>query len=223
MNTKQVVCRAVPRPLQLSGNLDDLLWQQAQCIDLVDTQSGKPGRFATTARLLYSRETLYVGFHCVDTYVWGTHTQRDDSIFTEECVEVFISPAGTAHQYFEINLSPKNVVFDACILNPRTIEQPKLPITPLCDYHIADLQTCVSVDGKLDAPGEARSWSAEYAIPFSAFVGAPNSSPQPGDTWRLNLYRIDALAPRQQEFYAWCPTGIIDFHRPWCFGTLLFA
>jgi hypothetical protein len=38
----------------------------------------------------------------------------------------------------------------------------------------------------------------------------------------MNLYRIDSPEPGRQKFYAWNPTQKIDFHRPWCFGLLMF-
>ena len=216
------VCRRVDRDLALDGRLSDPLWSKAAVVRLVRADTGAPAERRTEVRLLYSATTLYIGFDCQDDFVWGTRTSPDSDIYAEECVEAFLNPAGSPHQYFEINVSPKGVVFDACILNPKTEAAPDRSITGLKDWHPAGLATRVFVDGETDRPGGARSWSVEYAIPLAALVGAPSVPPAPGDAWRMNLYRIDAPAPGRSRYDAWSPTLKIDFHRPWRFGILRF-
>ena len=215
-------CRLIDRELACDGRLSDPLWSNAAVIRLVRTDTGGPAERRTEVRLLASDTTLYIGFFCEDDYVWGTRTAPDSDIYAEECVEAFLSPAGSSHQYYEIDVSPKNVVFDACILNPRTPAEPGLKFTGLKDYHPEGMVTKVFVDGTPDRPGGAKSWSAEYAIPLAALIGAPHVPPRPGDAWRMNLYRIDAPTGGPSRYDAWSPTGKIDFHRPWRFGILAF-
>jgi hypothetical protein len=215
-------CPRIEREIALDGRLSDPLWKTAPAVRLVFADSGEAADRPTEVRLLYSATTLYVGFVCQDDFVWGTKTEPDSDVYTEECVEVFLNPAGVPHQYYEINVSPKNVVFDACILNPRTPSDPGLKFTGLKDYHPEGLETRVHVDGELDKRGGAKSWTVEYAIPLSRLIGAPHIPPRKGDAWRMNLYRIDSPEPGRLKYYAWNPTEKIDFHRPWRFGILLF-
>lgn len=219
-------CRRISSAPVMDGRLSDPAWQTADVAALLRADTGQPGRYRTTVRLLYDEACLFVGFQCEDTYVWGTYRERDAEIYTEECVEVFISPAGGMHQYYEINVSPLNTVFDACILNRRTQDGPAAsrPVfLGLSQYDTPGLRTATAVDGELNRPGGARAWSAEYAIPFHALIGAPRVPPVPGDRWRANFFRIDAPAESSPEYYAWSPTGIIDFHIPQRFGTLVFV
>ncbi len=215
-------CKKIPRALRLSGKIDDSLWQIAPLADLNDALTGLPGRFSTTVRGLYDDDYVYFAFACEDDYVWGTHTIHDAPIYEEECVEIFINPAGAPHQYYEINVSPRNVVFDACILNPRTASQAQLDFIGLKEWHAAGLRTAVHVQGQLNQSGKAQRWSAEFAIPFHALVGAPHLPPQPGEEWRVNFYRIDTPLHAQSELYAWSPTLQPTFHLPWRFGWLRF-
>lgn len=214
-------CKRVDRELNLTGKVDDPLWQQAPPMPLADPINGKPGRYRTTAKMLYSATHLYIAFQCEDEYVWGTFTDRDTEIYTEECVEAFLCPSGKTRQYYEINVSPRNTVFDAFILNGRPAGGERTNFRGLKDYTSEGLATKIHVDGTLDAPG-AKGWSAEFAIPFTSLVGADRLAPQPGDEWRMNLFRIDSPQKGRMEFYSWSPTGANDFHRPWCFGVLLF-
>lgn len=216
-------CSKITRPLLLTGKLDDPLWQNAEPIQLVDAITGKPGRFSTEVRALYDDTYLYVGFRCEDDYVWGTVTERDGPIYDEECIEVFVNPAGVAHQYYEINLSPKNVVYDVCVLNRRTQEKPFEGFVALKEFGLEGLRTAVQVEGDADMPGRARGWTAEYAIPLAELIGAPNLPPKAGDTWRINFYRIDSPEKGERHHYAWSPTGRPAFHLPWRFGYLRFV
>jgi len=217
-------CPRIAEELELTGRLDDPLWQKAPAANLVETVSGKPGKFATEVRALCSATTFYVGFHCEDDYVWGTMTEYGSDIFKEEVVEIFVSPTGGLQQYFEINLSPKNVLFDACIFNSRTGPGPRSSanLKILRDFSITGIRTAVHVEGELDKPGAARFWRAEYAIPLDQLFNAPHNPPEVGDRWRINFYRIDSPRSGEQELYAWSPTGFPDFHAPWRFGTLTF-
>ncbi len=218
----EYVCKKVPRKIELTGRLDDQLWHEAAVILLNDAISGKPGRFSTEVRALYDDDYLYVGFRCEDNYVWGTVTERDGPIWNEECVEVFLNPADVAHQYYEINVSPKNVIFDSVILNRRSADKPDESFIGLTEWRVNGLETAVHVDGKADAAGMARGWTAEYAIPHNELIGAPNTPPKPGDLWRVNFYRIDSPKKDQREHYAWSMTSKPAFHLPWRFGYLKF-
>jgi len=220
--TQVYECRRINRPLELTGKLDDPLWQSAQTAELVDVVSGLSVPLKTEVRLLYNKATLYLGFSCEDDYVWGTLRKRDSKIFDEECVEAFLCPSGKLRQYYEINVSPLNTVFDAIVLNARSTCGTSRDFKTLPAYHCEGLVTKTFVDGELGVKG-ARGWSAEYAIPFSSIAGHDNISPEPGDEWRMNLYRIDAPTPDNQVLYAWAPTGKPDFHLPWYFGRLVFV
>ncbi|MCR4411491.1 MAG: carbohydrate-binding family 9-like protein [Thermoguttaceae bacterium] len=214
-------CRRVERDLSLSGKADDPLWREARPMELAGPIDGKPGRYRTTARMLYNDRFLYLAFRCEDERVWGTFTQRDAEIYTEECVEAFLCPSGMVRQYYEINVSPRNTVFDAFILNGRPWNGPRVNFRGLKEYTCDGLVTKTHIDGPLDAPG-AKGWSAEFAIPFASLIGPEHLTPRPGDRWRMNLFRIDSPEKGKLELYSWSPTEINDFHCPWRFGTLVF-
>ncbi len=216
------VCKRIETDFEINGKLDHPLWQQAVAVELMDAISGKTGRYRTRVRLLYSSRYLYVGFECDDDYVWGTIQERNGPIWEEECVEVFLNPANVPHQYYEINLSPKNTLFDADVLNGRTAEQPDNPFQSFPDLDLKDIKTATHINGIPDSPGQASGWTAAFAIPLTELWGAPNIPPQSGDVWRVNFYRIDSSSKGNYEYYAWSTPGIAAFHRPWQFGYLKF-
>jgi hypothetical protein len=214
-------CKKTDNEITLTGRIDDPSWEKAEAINLVNNSTGETAKQITEARLLYTESSLYVAFYCEDDYIWGTMEERDDPIYEEECVELFINPSCSKHQYYEINVSPKNTLFDACILNNRQPQREKEKFTVLTGFN-PTIRTEVHVEGEFGIPGKGNFWTVEYAIPFSELFGAPNPVPHPGDRWRLNLYRIDAPSKGNKRYYAWSPTGKINFHLPWKFGILQF-
>jgi len=214
-------CRKIDRDLVLSGKMDDPLWQQAATVELTKAASGQPGKKKTTARFLYNDRYLYLGFSCEADYVWSTKTKRDDELWKEEVVELFVSPTGSLHNYYEFEINPLNTQFDQFVLNNRGRNDDMLTNTRfILDYNIDGLITKSFVDGEMNKPGAAKMWTVEMAIPF---IGPDQFVPVHGTQWRLNLYRQMQPRPGIYDFLAWSPTIWTDAHRPWRFGYLTFV
>jgi len=213
--------------LPAHGRIPEELWEQigdetlfAES-DLPHAQRPTPDTFLfqpTAFRALWSATYLYLAFQCADCDIWGTFTQRDDPLYEEEVVEAFLSPTGDVRHYYEFEVSPRNVVFDAAVDSP---ERKRATMTVITIWDCPGLETAVKVCGTLENRYDIdRWWSVEIAIPF---IGFPNiHAPRPGDTWRANFYRIDRADP--PEFSAWSPTlkEPPDFHVPDRFGYLVF-
>jgi hypothetical protein len=168
-----------------------------------------PADQQTTARACYDHQALYLRFDCDDRDIWGTYAERDDPIYDEEVVELFISPgAATPTRYYEFEVSPNGVVFDAIIYNPTSA---RADLIVDASWNPA-LRWCAARDA------EARHWWAILIIPWSEIAPI-------GDlpaTWRANFYRIERPHDSEPEFSCWSPTMTepADFHKPAYFGVL---
>jgi hypothetical protein len=192
-------------------------WGEIPGRPLVDAVTGGPAAQATTVRAAWSAAGLHVRFECVDHRAWGTLTRRDDPLWQEEAVEVFLAP-GTADpvDYLEFEVSPRGVLWDGRIHNPTSLR--------------ADLVSDPSWDcpgvrwaaGRLGA--ERQDWWAELTLPWAG-IGAGSNPEGREQLWRANFYRIDRPVDAPAEFTAWSPTlaSPADFHRPARFGVLELA
>jgi hypothetical protein len=92
----------------------------------------------------------------------------------------------------------------------------------VCVYY-SQLAAATQIDGTLnDESDEDTGFVTEIAIPFGSFVDtAPNVPPKPGDTWRLNLYRVGGRMNAQ--YSQWSNTGTPQpkYHVPERVDTLL--
>ncbi len=207
------VVRARPAPT-IDGVLDEAAWARAAPVTLVNSLDGSPGRVRTTARLLWDDRYLYVSFDCEDPDVWGTFTQHDDPLYTQDAVEIFIDADGDGRTYNEIEVSPRNVVFDAYFPERRQGEDLSWDSQAL---------TAVTVQGTLnDASDTDQGWRVEMRIPIDRLAAVPHVPPRPGDRWRFNLYRLKVHGRKQTEGQAFSPPRVGDFHALDRFGWLVF-
>lgn len=216
----------------IDGRGDDPAWERAVRVDLVDVAhlDRTPHAHATSARLLWDHEALYVLFEASDPDVWSSLSNRDDPLYNEEVVELFIDPDGDGLNYVEIEINPVGTVFDLLVTKSLRQGGRGLP-----EWNPA-LNAAVSTQGTLNDPSDTDlSWTAEIALPWSTLrsdlLDVPGTMPLPpqiGDRWRLNLYRYERIrtngvATGVIEYSAWSPVGRIDFHAPDRFGVIVFA
>ena len=167
-------------------------------------------RHQTAVRICRDAVALYVRFDCDDRDIWGTFTQRDDPIYDEEVVEVFLAAgAETPTEYAEIELSPNGVLFDAWIQNP-TGDRARMVVDTAWDWPGIRWHA-----QRIDAE---KRWWAVLVLPWAGIV---SSGPLP-TVWRANFYRIERPRDAEPEFSCWSPTLTepADFHRPGRFGML---
>jgi hypothetical protein len=161
-------------------------------------------------RVAHDGLALVVRFDCDDRDPWGTFENRDDPVWQEEAVELFLAPGdGDPAEYLEFQVSPRGVLFDARVRNPSSRREDRI------------------VDVSWDCPGvgwcaftnpEVGAWRAELSIPWAA-VAPPCPMPR---TWRANFFRIERPRDAVPEFSCWSATltDPADFHKPAFFGFL---
>ncbi len=107
-------CLRVNEPPVIDGRLDDACWIKApRSPRFVDMLNGAPAHFDTRAAALWDDTCLYVGFWIEEPFVTASLTERDQPIFVDNDVEVFID-AGDAYYEFEINAH--NTVYEVLFI-----------------------------------------------------------------------------------------------------------
>ncbi|MCL6520133.1 MAG: carbohydrate-binding family 9-like protein [Armatimonadetes bacterium] len=216
------ICQKIPQgTIIIDGILSDPGWQAIKPVgEFILFDGSGPAARQTEARMCWDDDNLYISFKCEDPDIWGTFFNRDDPIYEEEVVEAFIDPDSDLKRYYELQTSPRRVLFDAIIYNPTGLRKDMAADT---SWTCGGWQVGVNVDGTLENRNDIdRGWTVEWAIPFASLPTAPNIPPKNGDTWRLNLYRIDRTPT--PEFSCWSPTLETppNFHVPSRFGTIVF-
>ena len=207
-----------PRPPKLDGALDDPIWEAAPSTGpFVETIGGARAPVEATAKLLWDRRYLYVGVVVQDALLRASDTEHDAHLWEQDCVELMVDPGGKGEGYFEIQVSPRGVVFDTRY-DRRRVPRPFGHV----DWD-SRVRVGVATRGNLGDRVADAGYTVEIAIPWQAFSSSEGErvAPSIGDEWRANLYVMDLGRDRQQAA-AWSPVGTGDFHVPRRFGILAF-
>ncbi len=201
----------VPSGWDASAGLDSLPWQDVPSLPpLILADGSRPAQQQADVRICYDAAALYVRFDCHDKDIWGTFTQRDDPIYDEEVVEIFLAGgADTPTDYAEIEISPNGVLFDAWVQNP-TGDRVQMVVDTAWDWP--------GIRWQAEIVESEDRWRVVLVLPW---VGIVPSGPLP-TIWRANFYRIERPRGEAPEFSCWSPTltNPADFHRPAQFGVL---
>jgi hypothetical protein len=202
-------------PIKVDGAFDEPSWRAAKSTGAFRANDGSETVTSRVeAKMLWDDSNLYFAFECGDTDLSATMTKRDEHLWQEEVVEVFIDPDGDEKNYIELEVNPLGAFLDLFVLTPV------VPI-PYESYNIP-AKWAVKVDGTVqNSLDRDRGWNVELAVPLKEAVTAPNRPPKDGDRWRLNLYRIERK-PKDQ-LIAWSPTLKPSFHTPSRFGEVTFS
>lgn len=174
---------------------------------------GMTPRLATSVVATWDDRSLSLLYSATDDYVQATFVTDDEPLYSEDVVEAFLAPGGA--RYFEFEVSPRGVVFDATVDSPDGVRQTmRVDRAWNCEGRIVAIRTLFESDG-------SRSVDTLLRIPFAS-LGQP--TPRPGALWRANFFRIDRHPDLGDEFSAWQPTLRTppDFHVVAAFGTLRF-
>jgi hypothetical protein len=202
-------------PVRVDGRPDEPAWGAAPGVGpFLRNGDGAAAPRATEAKVLYDDRFLYFSFRVEDENVWATMRRRDQHLWHEEVVEVFLQADTRVPNYIELEVNPLGTMLDIYLLDRRQ----NLPYE---SWNSAGLRWAARVDGKVDGRPGDRGWTCEIALPLADVVTAPRLPPRPGDRWRMNLFRVESRPARLG--LAWSPTMEGDFHVPSKFGEIVFS
>jgi hypothetical protein len=184
----------------IDGDLGEPAWTRAAVAsDFRRTATGVPAGQPTEVRVLFDRDTLYLGVRCREANMTAltARARRDDSatLFNDDTFELFL---GHRHNYastfWQVAVNALGTRYDAVTKEP--------------DYDLA--LNCVTGRGEDE-------WRVEMAIPFKSLglEAAPF-----GKTWHGNFCRTRRTSPRENTSWSPLPEG---FHDPRNFGKWVFA
>jgi hypothetical protein len=209
---KTYVIHKASEPITIDGRADEAAWQRAPESPAFATAEGGPEpRGATRARLLWDDQNLYVFVTAQDKDVSSQYKSHDDSMWKEDVIELFIDADGNRRGYAELQVNPNNAQFDAWFMTTRA--------GPSDMAWTARMTSAVTVHGTVSqSDDEDTGWDVEIAIPLQAVKGTHqtmevNIPPRPGDTWRLNVVRVDKPeAEKNPAVSSWSAITYQDFH-----------
>jgi hypothetical protein len=210
--------------VKIDGKLSEDAWASAASTPaFVNVSNGKAAPDSPvqgTAKLLWDDKALYVGFEVKEQNVVGgfDKAQKDPHLWTKDCVEIMLDPDGDGDNkdYYEIQINPQNLVFDTQYDDyNKPQKQPDGPFGH--EDWSSKVESAVHVKGTIDDSSDKdEGYVVEAKIPWSSFGKAKKAPPEPGSSWRVNLY-----AMKNNDGVAWSPIlGEGNFHKAARFGRI---
>lgn len=187
-------CRRVSTPPPLDGIINGTVWASAETVSrefhLIGTEADPPG-FYLEASALWDDEALYVCLVSDPSPVPVTMRERDQDLFNECAVEVFLR-AGSG--YYEIEVNPLGAVLDLYFPKEEETDWPAM-----AKFDVPGLVWTV---GAVDGNGR---WCAQLAIPWD---GVPEVSRARHDDMSCifaNFTRSQKLPDGRYHLTTWGP------------------
>lgn len=203
---KSVRIAQINSPPIIDGWVREQEWKGATLIDnFVPTHTGigKPSE-KMKAYLSYDDENLYLAVVCSESKPSGmkiTKYERDSSVTSDDCIEVFFDINYGKLTYYHLAINPVSALYDASV-----------------EYKdgLISMDKSWDSNAKVKASIGENEWVAEVAIPFTSFglAGPSNQA-----CWGLNINRVQR---RIREYISWSVTGG-SFHQPKNFGRLIWG
>ena len=218
---REYVIKPATQTVPLCGHVAGTPWQGADVLAIDNWPWYQGGdKQPTEARLLYDDAAIYVQFQCEDKHIYSEAAELNGDVYKDSCVELFASvepEAGPDYFNFEANCCG---VFH---LGFGAARQGRKLVTAALAARV-DVASSEAGPTRDESPDDARWWLAAR-LPFdllSEFAGR-SVSPKAGDYWMANFYRCGGKT--DEQYACWNPiiASQPDFHRPECFGPLVFA
>lgn len=176
--------------------MDEPAWQKADKIEFYHLnkehakQTYEKPFYPTTGRILWDKNNIYIGMEAEDADIWSTIEKHGGALWTEDVLEIFFKPRKDRHHLYEFEISPKNFILE--IFYPsRGLESLWKSLPP----YKSGLTSATKIYGTLNNwKDKDHKWTAEVAIPFSAFNETLKTIPDANDEWHFTLCRYDYSA-----------------------------
>jgi hypothetical protein len=206
---------------EINAVWDKVPWTGIQSIKLTYYMGDRPEHFPLTeAKIAYDNLAIYVIFRVKDKYVKAVHSNHQDPVYKDSCVEFFFSPDNNSDEgYFNLEMNCGGTMLFHHQTAPRTNQ------VHIAEEDIQQIEVASSLPRIVDPEiEEETTWVVEYRIPFSILASYRDFSiPDKGSLWRVNFYKC-ADDTSHPHWLTWAHIDLPgpDFHQPDFFGYLEF-
>ena len=174
----------------------------------------------TAVDLCYDKTSLHLTFKAYDEkyFYFDPEQGTNGDIWEYEVMEAFLYHGDNdPSTYFEFEINPNNVTYQAFVYNPSKVRADDAPF----DHAFISNPAADGFSASTVLDKEEGTWFSDVVIPLALFnVDRPR-----GSRWRMNFLRT-VTSPEMfpdQELGAWSPPDEANFHITSKFGDVFFV
>ena len=104
------IAQKIEQDFEIDGDVRKAIWSDATWSEqFIDMATGGAADFETHCAILWSQSHLYVAFYAEESNLQAAITERDDLIFLENDLELFIDGGDC---YYELEINALNTVYE---------------------------------------------------------------------------------------------------------------
>lgn len=234
---KSYTLYTVKTPIKIDGDLNEKVWIDSPWSDLfIDIEGDlKPAPAnKTRVKMMWDEKYLYIAAQLEEPHVWANKRPEKDIIFRDNVFKIFIDPDNNMNDDFEIQINPQNNMLFLIMNKPYRDGG-----VPVSGWEPIGYQSAVKINGTINKSEDIdEGWTAEIALPLSAFSFNPKDAKQ-NTRFRINFLRtnfdfsvkdgvyskaLDSTGKAFPPHYAcWTSQGIINMHYPERWGYTIFS
>lgn len=186
----------------IDGELTDNAWKSSAASEPFQLKNGDAPQGKTTCRVTRDSNTVYVAVQCFESaqalqaLKTNAVAQDPDSIWGDDCVELFVDPANQRKSYYQLAVNAAGLSFCRYCPKPRLTDGL---------WKAPPYQAAVRIGPE--------SWTAEVALPARMFTCTEKTE----RTWAFNVSRYQSAT---RELSYWSPVRANYSARPEKFGSL---
>jgi len=203
------------KPPVIDGSFEEeACWSSAAVLKAFSQSvSGAPVGDGTEVRLMYDDRNLYIAMKAQDSEIQTPFKTSDEALWRADAVEIFLRPDPALPVYYDFQISPTGVVYDARLSTYRDADT-----SFRSGIRVKTALTGIANDGI----AEDTFWSAEIAIPLKSLGVDGKALESSHAPWTGNFFRIDK-GNGVENFSAWSAPMRGDFHALNRFGRIRFS
>ena len=175
-----------------------------------------------TLQLLHDGASIHGLFRVEDRFVRCVHQNYGDPVYRDSCVEFFVQPRPSGG-YFNFEFNCGGAFLCNYITDETGAPASFKAFVRLTAADVASVKVSTSLPRIVEPEiAEPVSWWLAFRIPVNVierFVGDLGDLSE--QTWRGNGYKCGS-GTSHPHWAAWAPVDQLNFHRPRCFGELVF-
>jgi hypothetical protein len=205
------------------GLWEGSVWRKASvlAVDCFRPESSSH-RPQTICKLLYNQERIFGIFRVEDKYVRCIHTDFQEDVYKDSCVEFFVQPKESGG-YFNFEFNCGGALCASYITDPARIAGRLKEFLPLTSGDERQIRRHASHPKIVEPEIKTKLiWYLEFSIPIvllEKYVGLLGQIK--GQRWRANFYKCGDETSHP-HWVSWAPLAARNFHVPENFGNICF-
>lgn len=206
------------------AGFNDGIWGSIPELEIANVHAASSAHCPDSrAKCACDGENLYLFFEIKDQYLNAVHKNWNDPVCQDSCVEFFVMPGNGSYINFETNCIGNMLASHVTDWRRINGTGPLAECKMFIEEDFNRIRIFPSLKAPVEDVSEKVDWRMGLIIPLDLIRKyIPEADAASGKVWKANFYKCGGMKG-YGHYLSWNPVAEeLNFHRPDCFGSLIF-